>query len=45
MPKVIEPTPIQIRNCKSLGWEYLGDGLFEKDGMIGWFSDRGFEKE
>ena len=44
-PAVIEPNPEQLRNCLNMGWEYLGDGYFTKDGKMGWFTNDGWHKE
>ena len=42
--KTEKPTADQIRNCKSMGWEYIGDGLFIKGDVIGYFVNRNFVK-
>ena len=42
--KAIEPNPKQIKNSAYLGWEYIGDYLFARDGEIGYFTDQGFYK-
>jgi len=40
------PTANQIINCVRMGWYYLGEGLFCKDEMLGYFTtDRGFYNE
>jgi hypothetical protein len=39
-----EPTQKQINNCILAGWEYLGDGLFAKDDVLGYFTKEGFKK-
>ena len=39
-------TQIQIDRCKMMHWNYLGDGLFEKDDVLGYFDHSGkFVKE
>ena len=38
------PSPFRIDNCERWGWEYLGDGLFSKGDLVGWFTDNGFKK-
>lgn len=43
-PRPTEPTKDQLENCKSMGWDYLGDGIFAKDDSIGWFEGRHFVK-
>ncbi len=41
----VQPTPAQLKNSSLMGWEYAGDGLFEKDDSIGWFTENdGFQK-
>lgn len=41
----VEPTQRQIDNCAMMGWVYTGDGIFEKNGVIGWFTKHhGFQK-
>lgn len=42
---ITNPTPKQIQNCASMGWTYLGDGLFERSGVLGYFTETGFTKE
>jgi hypothetical protein len=39
------PTPIQLENSALMDWNYLGDGIFERDGVMGFFTDDGFKKE
>lgn len=39
------PTQKQIENCAGMGWQYLGDGLFAKGDLLGWFTENGFYKE
>lgn len=40
------PTNKQISNSQLLGWEYLGDGLFTKGDLLGYFTQDGrFMKE
>lgn len=36
---LIEPTPIRIKNAASMGWEYLGDGLFSRGEQLGGWTD------
>ena len=38
------PTKAMIENCELMGWAYLGDGLFERDGALGYFINRNFVK-
>lgn len=38
------PNENMLRNCKAMGWEYLGDGVFAKGDFIGYFVDRNFVK-
>jgi hypothetical protein len=38
------PNPKMLRNCKAMGWEYLGDGIFAKGDVIGYFVERNFVK-
>jgi len=47
MNEIVTPTQKQIGHCKVMGWEYIGDGLFEskKRCMMGWFTESGFNKE
>lgn len=40
-----DPSEKQIENCESAGWEYLGNGLFAKGELIGWFTDNGWHYE
>jgi len=40
-----EPTPEQLERCKAVGWEYLGDGFFVKNEVMGWYEGRNFVKE
>ena len=40
-----EATPEQIERCKLMGWEYIGDGFFERGEQMGWFDGRSFVKE
>lgn len=41
-----EPTKKQLDQCALLGWEYIGDGLFVREPLIGWFDEhKGFIKE
>lgn len=44
---ILEPTRLQILNCQSMGWIYIGEGLFEYEntGWIGYFTQNGFVKE
>lgn len=44
---ILIPTDEQLINSELMGWEHLGEGLFENKeiGMMGYFSPRGFEKE
>lgn len=42
---IIKPTQKQIINCELTGWEYLGDGLFAKDDILGYFTDKGFVRD
>jgi len=44
-PEPVEPNSDQLRNAQSMGWEYLGDGLFSKGDLMGWFYVGGFWKE
>ena len=39
------PTQDQIENCAGMKWIYLGDGLFEGYGQLGWFTEDGFKRE
>ena len=41
----LEPTSDQLQNCVSWGWEYIGDGLFMKDDLMGYFTKYGFKRE
>jgi hypothetical protein len=41
---ITNPTVKQLERCALCGWEYLGDGLFAKDDILGWFTAKGFIK-
>lgn len=43
--KPIEPNEKQISNCKRWGWEYIGDGLFVKNELIGFFTENGWRTD
>lgn len=45
MTDLVMPTEKMVQNCASMGWEYLGDGLFGKGDVIGWFTSEGFQKK
>ena len=45
MPDLVMPTSQRIANCEACGWEYLGEGLFGKGNVIGYFTDKGFVKQ
>lgn len=36
-----EPTDRQIERCKLMGWDYMGDGLFECGSLMGYFTETG----
>lgn len=42
---MVIPTQLQIRNAYFMGWVYLGDGLFTRDELLGYFTETGFIKE
>ena len=44
-PAPKEPTPKQLQYSAYMGWEYMGDCLFQKGDLIGWYHERGFWKE
>jgi hypothetical protein len=31
----------QKKRCKGFGWEYIGEGLYTKPGLFGWFDNKG----
>lgn len=39
------PTEKQIEHCAGMGWRYIGDGLFARGDVVGYFTDQGFKKE
>jgi len=45
VPDLVMPTAQRINNCALCGWEYLGDGVFAKGELLGWFTTRGFKKQ
>lgn len=42
---MILPTHKQLECCDLWGWKYIGDGLFGRGELIGYFTDKGFIKE
>ena len=44
MPDLVLPKSSQIENALSMGWEYLGDGIFAKGEDLGYFTRRGFRR-
>lgn len=42
---MVLPTEKQIENCALMSWEYIGDGIFERNGQMGWFTSNGFHKD
>lgn len=42
---MITPTEKQIENAIAMGWEYLGDGIFCKEDVMGYYTKTGFVKE
>lgn len=41
---MLEPTEKQLKACEGMNWEYIGDGLFIKGDLVGWFTENGFMK-
>ena len=39
---IVEPTDVQILNAQYSGWRHLGEGIFEKNGNLGRFTDYGW---
>jgi len=44
MPDLVMPKPQRIINAESMGWQYLGDGIFAKGDELGYFSRTGFRR-
>jgi len=42
---MIMPTVKQLGLCAMMGWEYIGDGLFTRGDLVGYFTAEGFKKE
>lgn len=41
----VNPSQKQIDNAEMMGWEYVGDGLFGRGHLIGFYTSEGFKVE